>query len=115
MDRYDLCVIGGGPAGVAGAIRATDLGKRVALVEAGPLGGAGIFEGALSSKTLWHLGGDFARACRSDRGYDGSGLTPGCIDGVGLSNTRRRLQHACPGATLALQDAQPGCIATLTL
>lgn len=76
MDRYDLCVIGGGPAGVAGAIRATDLGKRVALIEAGPLGGAGVFEGALSSKTLWHLGGDFARACRSDRGYDGSGLTP---------------------------------------
>lgn len=76
MDRYDLCVIGGGPAGVAGAIRGTDLGKRVALIEAGPLGGAGIFEGALSSKTLWHLGGDFARACRSDRGYDGSGLAP---------------------------------------
>jgi len=37
--RYDLCVIGG-PAGVAGAIRATDLGKRVALVDAGPLDGA---------------------------------------------------------------------------
>ncbi|MBL0220413.1 MAG: NAD(P)/FAD-dependent oxidoreductase [Myxococcales bacterium] len=76
MDRYDLCVIGGGPAGVAGAIRASDLGKRVVLIEAGPLGGAGIFEGALSSKTLWHLSGDFARARRADRGYDGSGLVP---------------------------------------
>ena len=74
MDRYDLCVVGAGPAGVAGAIRAADLGKRVALVDGGRLGGAGIFDGALSSKTLWHLSGDFARARRRDRGYDGSAL-----------------------------------------
>lgn len=74
MDRYDLCVLGAGPAGIAGAIRASDLGKRVALVDGGPLGGAGIFDGALSSKTLWHLSGDFARAQRRDRGYDGSAL-----------------------------------------
>ena len=74
MDRFDLCVIGGGPAGVSGAIRASDLGKRVALIDAGPLGGVGIFDGALSSKTLWHLAADFARACRDDRGYDGRGL-----------------------------------------
>ncbi len=75
MTRYDLCVIGGGPAGVAAAMRAVDLCKRVALVDAGPLGGAGIFDGALSSKTFWHLAMDFARAARSDRGYDGSTIT----------------------------------------
>lgn len=74
VDRFDLCVLGAGPAGIAGAIRASDLGKRVALVDGGPLGGAGIFDGALSSKTLWHLSGDFARAQRRDRGYDGSAL-----------------------------------------
>ncbi len=72
-ERFDLCVIGAGPAGIAGAIRATDLGKRVALIDAGPLGGAGI-DGALSSKTLWHLAGDFARAHRDDRGYAGGNL-----------------------------------------
>jgi dihydrolipoamide dehydrogenase len=75
VKRYDLGVIGGGPAGVAAAIRAVDLGKRVVLVDAGPLGGAGIFDGALSSKTFWHLAMDFARACRNDRGYEGSGLS----------------------------------------
>lgn len=46
---------------------------------------------------------------------DGAGLAPGCTDGVGLSNTRRRLLQACPTATLTLTDAAPGCTATLTL
>ncbi|MFT7776346.1 sensor histidine kinase [Roseateles sp.] len=46
---------------------------------------------------------------------DGPGLTPGWAEGVGLSNTRRRLLQACPQATLTLQDAHPGCLATLTL
>jgi len=92
VDRYDLCVIGGGPAGVAGAIRAADLGKRVALVDAGPLGGAGIFEGALSSKTLWHLAADYIRACRSDRGYDGHGMA------VSWQAVRAEVAAACSEA-----------------
>jgi dihydrolipoamide dehydrogenase len=70
--RYDLCILGAGPAGLAAAVRAHDLGKRVALVDAQPpgrAGGVGIWDGALSSKTLWHLAGDYARARRDDRGY----------------------------------------------
>ena len=55
MERYDLCVIGGGPAGYAAAMRAIDYGKRVCLVEKNKVGGAGIYDGALSSKTLWEL------------------------------------------------------------
>ena len=55
-------------------MRGVDLGKRVALVDGGPLGGAGIYDGALSSKTFWHLAMDYARAHRNDRGYDGSSL-----------------------------------------
>lgn len=46
---------------------------------------------------------------------DGPGLAPGWTEGVGLSNTRRRLLSAFPLATLTLADAQPGCVATLTL
>lgn len=46
---------------------------------------------------------------------DGPGLAPGSADGVGLSNTRRRLLAALPNATLTLSDAAPGCVATLTL
>lgn len=46
---------------------------------------------------------------------DGAGLAPGWTDGVGLSNTRRRLAAALPHATLTLEPAAPGCLATLTL
>lgn len=47
---------------------------------------------------------------------DGAGLAPGAGDGVGLSNTRRRLQQAFGDrATLTLTAAEPGCIATLKL
>jgi flavin-dependent dehydrogenase len=33
MEKYDLVVIGGGPAGYAGAMRALDFKKKVLLVE----------------------------------------------------------------------------------
>ncbi len=55
MERYDLCVIGGGPAGYAAAMRAIDFGKRVILIEKSKVGGAGVYNGALSSKTWWEL------------------------------------------------------------
>jgi NAD(P) transhydrogenase len=52
-ERFDLVVIGGGPAGLAGAIAGAILGKRVALVERGrKLGGALVNTGTLPSKTL---------------------------------------------------------------
>lgn len=53
--KYDLCVIGGGPAGYAAAMRAVDFGKKVILVEKHKVGGAGIYNGALTSKTMWEL------------------------------------------------------------
>ncbi|MBI3267468.1 MAG: Si-specific NAD(P)(+) transhydrogenase [Planctomycetes bacterium] len=51
--RYDLVVLGSGPAGIAGAEQAAHFGKRVALVERTAfLGGAGINTGTVPSKTL---------------------------------------------------------------
>lgn len=61
MERYDLCVIGAGPSGYAAAMRALDFGKRVLLVEKEQLGGAGLHNGALSSKTFWEIAQDIAR------------------------------------------------------
>ncbi|MFZ3244962.1 MAG: Si-specific NAD(P)(+) transhydrogenase [Candidatus Acidiferrales bacterium] len=53
MERYDLVVIGSGPAGEKGAAQAAYFGKRVALVEhAAAVGGACINTGTVPSKTL---------------------------------------------------------------
>jgi NAD(P) transhydrogenase len=52
-ERYDLVVLGSGPAGEKGAAQAAYFGKRVALVEKEPvLGGACANTGTLPSKTL---------------------------------------------------------------
>ncbi len=51
--KFDLVVIGGGPAGLSGALAAGAFGKKVALIEQEQLvGGAGINTGTLPSKTL---------------------------------------------------------------
>lgn len=51
--RYDLVVIGSGPAGEKGAAQAAYFGKRVALIEKeAALGGAAANTGTLPSKTL---------------------------------------------------------------
>ena len=51
--RYDLVVIGSGPAGEKGAAQAAYFGKHVAIVERAPyLGGAAINTGTIPSKTL---------------------------------------------------------------
>ena len=69
MEKFDICVIGGGPAGYAAAMRALDFGKRVCLVEMNRVGGAGLYDGALSSKTLWELSKDVSHARRRTEMY----------------------------------------------
>jgi len=53
MEHYDLIVIGGGPSGYAGAMRAIDFNKKVLLIEKKRIGGAGIYDGVLTSKSFW--------------------------------------------------------------
>ncbi len=50
--EFDLLVVGGGSAGFAAAIKAADLGARVAMVEGGTLGGTCVNVGCVPSKTL---------------------------------------------------------------
>ncbi len=69
MEKFDVCVMGAGPSGFAAAMRAIDFGKRVALVERNKVGGAGIFDGALSSKTLWELSESYQQTHNTNLGY----------------------------------------------
>lgn len=55
MEKYDLIVIGAGPSGYAAAMRALDYKKKVLLIEKSEIGGAGITNGALSSKSWWEM------------------------------------------------------------
>ncbi|QZT38322.1 NAD(P)/FAD-dependent oxidoreductase [Halosquirtibacter xylanolyticus] len=75
IEHFDLVVIGSGPAGFAAAMRAVDFNKKVAIVEAKHMGGAGVYNGALTSKTMWELSADFAVASAVNRGYRASHLT----------------------------------------
>jgi len=58
-EKFDLCIIGAGPSGYAAAMRALDFKKRILLVEKKKVGGAGIHNGALSSKTWWELSREY--------------------------------------------------------
>lgn len=110
---FDLCILGAGPAGYAAAMRAHDLGKRVALIEAGRIGGAGIHSGALSSKTLWHLSNDYALACRKDRGYEACELKiryDAVIQAVHEAVTQRQRLLEAQLERLATPSSHGGCI-----
>jgi len=50
--NYDMVVIGGGPAGYVGAIRAAQLGYKVACIERAKLGGVCLNWGCIPSKAL---------------------------------------------------------------
>lgn len=53
MKRYDLCVIGSGPAGQHAAIQAAKLGKRVCVIEKRhAVGGVAVNTGTIPSKAL---------------------------------------------------------------
>ncbi len=55
MESYDLIIIGAGPSGYAAAMRAMDFNKKTLIIERKRIGGAGVTNGALSSKTWWEL------------------------------------------------------------
>ncbi len=53
-DTYDIVVLGGGSGGYATALRATELGLRVALIEADKVGGTCLHYGCIPTKAFLH-------------------------------------------------------------
>jgi len=76
-DKYDLVVIGGGPAGYVGAIRAAQLGLKTAVVEMrGTLGGTCLNVGCIPSKAMLQSSHHYEMAEKEfeHHGIDVSGL-----------------------------------------
>ena len=59
--RYDLAVIGAGPGGYVAAIRAAQLGMKVAVIESREAGGTCLNRGCIPTKTLLHSAEAFDR------------------------------------------------------
>ncbi len=83
---FDLIVIGGGSGGLAAAQRAAEYGARVALIEAGRLGGTCVNVGCVPKKLMWNAG-EIAGALSDATGY-GFDLTVSGHDWPRLKATR---------------------------
>jgi glutathione reductase (NADPH) len=76
-EHFDLVVLGAGSAGIAMAIRAARHGAKVAVVEAGALGGTCVNVGCVPKKAMW-LAAELAEAQRvaHEVGFD---MQPGAL------------------------------------
>ncbi|WP_407359919.1 dihydrolipoyl dehydrogenase family protein [Microbacterium sp. LBN7] len=72
-DHYDVAVIGAGPAGTAAALRASELGARVVVLEAGRTGGTCVNTGCVPTRVLAKT----ARLLRESRHADDYGVRVG--------------------------------------
>ncbi|MDP7166081.1 MAG: FAD-dependent oxidoreductase, partial [Candidatus Marinimicrobia bacterium] len=52
MAKFDIAVLGGGPGGYVAAIRAAQLGKKVAIIDKDRLGGICLNWGCIPTKAL---------------------------------------------------------------
>lgn len=105
--RYNLVVLGGGTAGLVAAAGAAGLGARVALVEAGRLGGDCLNAGCVPSKAL--LRG--ARAVGELRRAQGLGIRPAGgweVDFGAVMERMRRLRADISGHDSAARLAGLG-------
>ena len=64
---YDIVILGGGSGGYACALRAAELGQRVAMIERGRVGGTCLHRGCIPTKALLHAAevADLAREGKS--------------------------------------------------
>ena len=83
---YDLVIIGGGPGGYVGAIRAAQLGLRTALIEREKVGGTCLHIGCIPTKAMLHT----AEVLEHLRDAADLGITLPGVPSVDLAAVHRR-------------------------
>ncbi|MDR5696436.1 MAG: dihydrolipoyl dehydrogenase [Armatimonadota bacterium] len=91
-DTYDLVVIGAGPGGYVGAIRAAQLGMRTAIVERDKLGGTCTHYGCIPTKALLHAADVVEQARRAAQ--FGIVVEGAAVDMRGVQGYRQRVVDA---------------------
>jgi dihydrolipoamide dehydrogenase len=77
---YDIVILGGGSGGYACALRASELGKRVALIEKDKVGGTCLHRGCIPTKALLHA------AEIADHAHDGPSFgVLSTLDGIDMA------------------------------
>jgi len=80
--QFDLVILGGGSGGYAAAIRASELGRSVALIEKDKVGGTCLHRGCIPTKALLHAA-EIADSVREAASY-GITASLGGVDTAGL-------------------------------
>jgi len=81
---FDLVVLGGGSGGYAAALRAAQLGSRVALIERDKVGGTCLHRGCIPTKAMLHVG----EIADSVRDAEAHGILAS-VDGVDVERMTR--------------------------
>ena len=87
--QFDIVVLGGGSAGYAAAIRATQLGFSAAVIEKDKLGGTCLHRGCVPTKALLHSA-EIADVAREGEAY-GVNSSVASIDIAGVTRFRENL------------------------
>ena len=90
--RYDLAIIGGGSAAFAAAIKASELGGRVAMIERDTIGGTCVNIGCVPSKALLRAADHYHRADHSP--FAGVETTAGVVDLTAMVGQKDELVEA---------------------
>ncbi|MCJ1673307.1 MULTISPECIES: dihydrolipoyl dehydrogenase [unclassified Rathayibacter] len=98
-ERYDLVVLGGGSGGYAAALRATQLGMSVAIVERDKLGGTCLHRGCVPTKALLHAA-ELADGARDAQKY---GVLAG-FQGIDVPGVTRYREGVVAGKYKGLQS-----------
>jgi dihydrolipoamide dehydrogenase len=114
--HYDLIVIGGGPGGYVGAIRAAQLGLKTACIERNRLGGVCLNWGCIPTKALLHNAELYMEAVRHGEEFGFSfqkaavdwgkvigrsrGITDKITKGVGFLLKKNKIDHVEGHATI---------------